>query len=550
MESNNILNQILPMMVMKDGVKPKDIIHVIKTILVADIGVKAIPQILKSFKNLVFRKRSINENENFSLHGDKHIEKSASIQLTRLYADDKPTHANTDLFDALIWKLSDSPQTKYLKMASNGIYVIKNNDVIYLEGDIMIKMISVNFDEHNAIKDCCIEVFSNTLDLIKLKEYLNEMKRKYIIYKNNQLGEEQYYFDEIPQMLPTTIEGDIRYEMAQPHISFTMSKLYTNKSLKNVYGNAMHTVRQRVNFFMRNRRWYEDKGIPYTLGILMYGAPGCGKTSLIKGLSKDCNRHVFNLKLSENTTITQIQNIFYNERVNVVKDGSTHTYTIPIDKRLIVIEDIDCLSSIVLSREQKPAQSQSQKQEHALTYHLNDNFKNAHFPPDIDLHCIESMPYVYSTPSHTNSHATIASTYTPHTFASNTHTHANAHASVYNNTNANAKSNPQKLTLSVLLNILDGVLETPGRILIMTSNHPEKLDKALIRAGRIDLKVCFSHCKREEIKEMIDKITEVSCTMEDLKDVPEDFWSAAEVTQKIFENIDDQKKIIRSLIPI
>jgi ATP-dependent 26S proteasome regulatory subunit len=100
------------------------------------------------------------------------------------------------------------------------------------------------------------------------------------------------------------------------------------------------------------------------------------------------------------------------------------------------------------------------------------------------------------------------------------------------------------------LNILDGVLETPGRILIMTSNHPEKLDKALIRAGRIDLKVCFSRCKREEIKEMIDKITEAQCSLEDLKDVPEDFWTPAEVTQKIFENIDDQKRIIRSLISV
>lgn len=41
------------------------------------------------------------------------------------------------------------------------------------------------------------------------------------------------------------------------------------------------------------------------------------------------------------------------------------------------------------------------------------------------------------------------------------------------------------LTLSHLLNILDGLLETPGRILIITSNHPEKLDEALVRPGTI-----------------------------------------------------------------
>ena len=41
------------------------------------------------------------------------------------------------------------------------------------------------------------------------------------------------------------------------------------------------------------------------------------------------------------------------------------------------------------------------------------------------------------------------------------------------------KSN-DKITLSYLLNIIDGIRETPGRILIITSNHYEKLDNALI----------------------------------------------------------------------
>ena len=32
-------------------------------------------------------------------------------------------------------------------------------------------------------------------------------------------------------------------------------------------------------------------------------------------------------------------------------------------------------------------------------------------------------------------------------------------------------------------------LDGPGRIIIMTSNYPEKLDKALVRPGRIDLQI-------------------------------------------------------------
>ncbi|KAF7544818.1 hypothetical protein G7Z17_g9652 [Cylindrodendrum hubeiense] len=50
---------------------------------------------------------------------------------------------------------------------------------------------------------------------------------------------------------------------------------------------------------------------------------------------------------------------------------------------------------------------------------------------------------------------------------------------------------PGRLSLSGLLNILDGVASQEGRILIMTTNHLEKLDKALIRPGRVDMIVKF-----------------------------------------------------------
>ncbi|KAH6618052.1 BCS1 N terminal-domain-containing protein [Chaetomium sp. MPI-SDFR-AT-0129] len=48
-----------------------------------------------------------------------------------------------------------------------------------------------------------------------------------------------------------------------------------------------------------------------------------------------------------------------------------------------------------------------------------------------------------------------------------------------------------RLSLSGLLNILDGVASQEGRVLIMTTNHVEKLDKALIRPGRVDMIVKF-----------------------------------------------------------
>jgi chaperone BCS1 len=46
-----------------------------------------------------------------------------------------------------------------------------------------------------------------------------------------------------------------------------------------------------------------------------------------------------------------------------------------------------------------------------------------------------------------------------------------------------------KVSLSALLNVIDGVGSQEGRILIMTTNHIKRLDEALIRPGRVDKKV-------------------------------------------------------------
>lgn len=49
--------------------------------------------------------------------------------------------------------------------------------------------------------------------------------------------------------------------------------------------------------------------------------------------------------------------------------------------------------------------------------------------------------------------------------------------------NTNMKS---KVTFSGLLNAINGAISTPGRIIILTTNHVSKLDPALARVGRID----------------------------------------------------------------
>lgn len=59
-----------------------------------------------------------------------------------------------------------------------------------------------------------------------------------------------------------------------------------------------------------------------------------------------------------------------------------------------------------------------------------------------------------------------------------------------------------RVTFSGLLNALDGVASTEARIVFMTTNYLTRLDPALIRPGRVDLKEFVGHCTRYQLEMM------------------------------------------------
>ena len=104
----------------------------------------------------------------------------------------------------------------------------------------------------------------------------------------------------------------------------------------------------------------------------------------------------------------------------------------------------------------------------------------------------------------------------------------------------------EPLDLSFLLNLLDGTLEASGRILAITSNFPERIDKALIRPGRIDMIVHFRKCNIQILAEMVnsfyDKTFENWTTPE-----MEYKWSPAEVNQILFRNFTTPETALEEL---
>jgi hypothetical protein len=161
-------------------------------------------------------------------------------------------------------------------------------------------------------------------------------------------------------------------------------------------------------------------------------------------------------------------------------------YTIPIQERLYVIEDIDAMGDVVLERRWKKPTSEDvapKKQTDPLFGDDDEVFK-------------------------------------------------------------------EPIDLAFLLNLLDGTLEANGRMMIITSNFPERIDRALIRPGRIDMIVHFRKCNRLILKEIV-------CGFYDLESVEHEAftnpamdykWSPAEVNQILFQNFDDHNQAMEELL--
>ena len=96
------------------------------------------------------------------------------------------------------------------------------------------------------------------------------------------------------------------------------------------------------------------------------------------------------------------------------------------------------------------------------------------------------------------------------------------------------------VNLSCFLNILDGIIELHGIMIIMTTNHPEKIDEALIRPGRFDFKYEFKKATVSVLKDMLNFKFELSSNEIDqyteLNNLKDHVLSPAEIQSICFKN--------------
>lgn len=322
------------------------------------------------------------------------------------------------------------------KLTYDKFYMINTHKDLEIAKDIKFKLLNVMFTKDN-LSSISFEIFSEVLSLTELKQWVSDVHKQTEYTKRNKFGNTIHFFDEIPCRTPK-------------QLLFSITPFKTNKTLNTLYGKSINVIRERIELFY-DEKWYKQNGIPHTLGILLHGEPGVGKSSIIKAIANETNRHIFNIKLNEKTTQSQLWNLFYNESVSCMSSDVQSVCYIPNEKRLYVLEDVDCLTSVLLDR---------------------------------DLYPVKSTTSV-----------------APKSDEDETVKMAKRMSEQFNG----STQQDEKVTLSFFLNLIDGILETPGRILVITTNYPDKIDKAVLRPGRIDINLKLGKCDTDCLHEMFSK---------------------------------------------
>lgn len=299
-------------------------------------------------------------------------------------------------------------------------------------------------------------IYKGTLFLVSLhKESSNQTERDKETFSILKIGRSRKVFDELVKEiesmdvdLTTTkiyeMDSDWSYVKSQKKRKF--DSIFIEAEKKNELLTSLHN-------FIESEQWYLDHGIPYQFGILLYGAPGTGKTSIIKAIASDLNYPIYYLSPKKLSSIESAMS------------------SLP-DKCVVVIEDIDA-SFLTQARSA-------------------------------------------------------------------------------NNDCAGDEKLMKELTgtgLSEILNALDGMFSAHGRILIATTNHVETLDEALIRPGRIDLKIEIGFITKEILVDFINvfypdyKIEECNAPLKNNITVAilQNFvlcnWSAQEIIDYCYEEL-------------
>jgi len=265
--------------------------------------------------------------------------------------------------------------------------------------------------------------------------------------------------------------------------AFMAYEFHTTSGFNNFFCEEAETVRADLRHFLENKASYTRTGRPWTYTVLNEGPPGVGKTKLVKAIAAMTGYTLIVINLAHIKTAQMLYEAFHTTTLA----GET----VPHDKRLYYIPEVDTQLFEALKSRKNDAETEG------LTAAASAAAAAA---------------------------AAAASTVANAVAVTNAKAAAAGKQSVVAMPGLVESKAP---TLGEILNVLDGVPERHGHILILDTNHLADLDPALIRPGRVDRILSWRKLSSDSMRRFLENY--YSVTIPKTVVFPDRVYSAAEL---------------------
>jgi AAA+ superfamily predicted ATPase len=230
-------------------------------------------------------------------------------------------------------------------------------------------------------------------------------------------------------------------------------KIYQDRTFDSIVSKHKPQILRHLTCFQntnKGKSMFNGFG-SYNLGIIIYGEPGTGKTSFIKAICNYLGRNGSVKDLRETKTNENFKNMF-KQRVNEL---------------VYIFEEFDCVQGVI-SREIDDSQTENkiekrkkelnEKHIRLLSMLAAEDKDGKNISKEIDA--VEKE----------------------------------------------RKELANCLSLDTMLTVLDGPVEMRDRVIIACTNYIDRIDSALLRPGRFDMKIKLESFTVEETVELLEKM--------------------------------------------